>query len=907
MQLNGWRPVTSKYPEIGVNVSPASNLASNVAPLHPVLNKLQEHMAASERQKARKPKPQDNYSPPSILGSFSVFGHATKARGEGNGDLKHEPKATKEYSFLIPPPRDAFRFEVDTPKKLIFRESDPYVRQTQFVPQVHKPGPTYYVKTNGLTAGAQKNRPVVSAYNVQSFIPSLHSPKEFESLKVINDNSGNDNKHVLQYPKTSAAPNYAKDGTSERNYNRYQSQSQATVGSGTFYSPNYKTTYERDPSYLVHESHEVGYATPSYDYKYRQPGIFDGYLNPDLYGTTPRPEINKYPIKPLEKKEKTVHPTYYVAEPHREFVVPPAVWQMKQALKSDINEVLPKLNRPAQFHQQSPIQNVPQPPQKLVYVRPELQQQQKQSYSSIIPININQRPPETDYETPESLSLKHYNDQQFMLQQQLIEQDRRRLREHELQRQKVLERQQIEEINKKQEELRLLEQQQHSIDEADLKKHVRRPDKPKISKIREGERSTHAPRERAKPEQVTTETSFNTEPNFPIQQGQYEVTRVPEEFFTTQRVNTLEEKRQEFRPSRPAKPLRRRKPSYDHVPPTEYPTENPTVYETYTEIPVQTTTWEPVSTTTVPTSKIRPRKPSGGELPRRRRPSTTTPEPETAIDTGNEEFLKYDRPHVPDVAKRRRINKPATSYDEPSGERKSGLKKGITKLTHVNAETTTEVVTESDVRPSEPEIGEKPVYFNNEHALTESPQVPLQDYQVEGVTDYPKPGIVYANPEGAKLTKFEYYEPTGHEIRTGQYAPQSEDNIPLEHLFVRTEQSTLDTTTTPSVSTVFYSGPTMRTTVKISKSQEQSKGSIAVTTAEPPPNSTKAHHRIRPLRYGNATRPRFSVKEYKSRLDYKNKLMQATSSSTEASTRQKSKGGAQQGGENFRESPGRYR
>lgn len=39
---------------------------------------------------------------------------------------------------------------------------------------------------------------------------------------------------------------------------------------------------------------------------------------------------------------------------------------------------------------------------------------------------------------------------------------------------------------------------------------------------------------------------------------------------------------------------------------------------------------------------------------------------------------------------------------------------------------------------------------------------------------------------------------------------------------------------------------------------------------------------MRPTRYGNATRPRFSIKDYKSRMEYKNRLAQ--SSSTEPST-----------------------
>lgn len=68
---------------------------------------------------------------------------------------------------------------------------------------------------------------------------------------------------------------------------------------------------------------------------------------------------------------------------------------------------------------------------------------------------------------------------------------------------------------------------------------------------------------------------------------------------------------------------------------------------------------------------------------------------------------------------------------------------------------------------------------------------------------------------------------------------------------------------------------------------------------------------MRPGRYGNATRPRFSIKDYKSRMDYKNRL--ASSSTTEASTatsgpKQQQRGhkNHQPADPNFKEAANRY-
>ena len=81
----------------------------------------------------------------------------------------------------------------------------------------------------------------------------------------------------------------------------------------------------------------------------------------------------------------------------------------------------------------------------------------------------------------------------------------------------------------------------------------------------------------------------------------------------------------------------------------------------------------------------------------------------------------------------------------------------------------------------------------------------------------------------------------------------------------------METTTAPPPPPVHSTTTTTTTTTTTEAS----------TTAKPVISSPKVTHRMR-VRYGNATRPRFSIKDYKSRMDYKNRLSQ--SSSTEPST-----------------------
>lgn len=658
--------MTARYDSIGVNVSPSSSLDRSInAPLHPVLGKLQEHLASSKPQVRVKPQ-QIDYNPPSILGSFAVF--STKPKSNEQKTLPTD----REYSFLIPPPRDTLRFELE--KSPI---SEPYVRSSQFIPQSIKPdprSPTYYIKPASFSTSVNPFSQVqsyVNGYNVQqSLIPPRHPVKTFDGSKSAGDK-----------------PYYQTDGNTKSNaeqtFERYQPQQQQVVNSNYYNQINHpykQSNYERDPSFLVHESHEVSYLNPATGNKFRPAGTFYFKNSATDYTSTTAPPLNKFtqqtpstlrpdvykqfqPIptsKPVDKHQHSN--TYYIADFQKTRYTP------------DINEVLPKVNQPVKFNQASQTTYAPDHGHKVVYVRPDLHQHQ-QYQGSIIPLTINQRPTEVQYETPESVSLKHFNEQQFLLQQQLIQQDRQRLREHEKRKQQELLRQQQEELLKRQQEIKLLEQKQKEKQRQEQLQTVQ----PDIVKEVVTHRPVYYPVEEPKKvpkEQYKYVHQHHYEQHSTTEAPFKEVTvQKFEQVITPGTTSTTQEDFQPVvRPYRPQKPqgARRRKPTtlaYEPAP-TELPNLfHPETPEVPTDIPIQTTTTTEVITTPV-TERIRNRRP-GSQL-RRRRPSTTSTTSESSVSSQDyeDEVAKIHTPENQDFEKKKRIKPVTSNQHETSAERR---------------------------------------------------------------------------------------------------------------------------------------------------------------------------------------------------------------------------------------------
>ncbi|CAK9832611.1 hypothetical protein ANTRET_LOCUS9407 [Anthophora retusa] len=1019
MIANGWRPLTSGYENtIGTNVSPSSNLERN-GPLHPVLGKLQEHMAVSEKlkpQRKGKPTSHHEYNPPSILGSFTVLGHAAaKARGEAQAGHSHANKhvasETREYTFLIPPPKDAFRFDLDQHRKPILRDSSAYLRQPQFAPPVvHQPpdpikAATYFIKGYTSTTNSPSS-PGISSKNRlygEPYIPQLlqppkyHQAKPFESLKVPSNV-----KPYFQPPGTSLANDFNKDKRlsdydHRQNYEKYPGQNHHNdhlinpTSTGNFFSQvnhpghSYKTSYERDPAFLVHESHEISYITPPSVYNpfnFRPSLPYETLLPPDVYSsstpapTTPRPQESiKYQqsgdsvqdykrpgqsttAKHIEagghgeiRPTAGVGNTYYVSE-QQDLTPPPSAWPMpKNKYPSDINEVLPRVNPPSKFNQEAVVSNQIQQVPKVIYIHPQAQPPQYQS--SVLPIDIRPENQESEYETPESISLKHFNEQQYLIQQQLLQRDRQRLAEQERQQQLEIEKQQQEELKKRQEELRQLLEQQKEDEETRYALETAKNQTEQLTKVTE-EQPPYAvqlteyeiPKVTTDLATVITEQSgFGEQPKVQqsqVTQPEYVISEspiIPSQQYQEHSKNQQEqvnyhEQQSDLRHQRPQKPLRdqyrRRKPStvaYEPTP-TEAPIQVPETSVPLTlhieEVPIQTTSApETVTSPTASSQKPRTRRP--GSPLRRRRPTTTTPEPITVPTV--EDYLKYDRPddiiQQVDTTKRRRVKPTQTTYEETVTEKKTNIRKRPGHRNRVNhgepfeAEIVTEIVhTPTNTYKSPTESIQSYEYNqyatnppNQQFDYTSQKFVTVEEQREE--TTQPVPAeyfteVTRAKPEDVPLN--ENYNP--------QQSGGAATNIPLEDLFIRTEGNYFDRAT--SVSSTSSGAITNTVPNGNIATVPPTTTSTVQSTTQPPPlsSSTSRSHKVRPIRYGNTTRPRFSIKDYKSRMDYKSRLAQVSSTEPSVTPASKQRGSLksqqsqqshQNAGEGNRETTGRYK
>ena len=1015
MIANGWRPLTSYESKNSLHSSasnPGSSILERHSSSHPVHGMLHEHMMTSEKLTSKQNKQSHDYNPPNILGSFNVFGHSmpkVRANNEASKAYnKHQMAAseTREFSFLVPPPREPVRYEIDPYRKVIIRDNEAYLRHpqpyviSQQVQQGDIRNSQYFPKgsSNSHVLSATQNRPIVTEYNnggiaqIQQQQQQQQPPRTqhvpFESLKLSNA------KLYLQPPTSNGALNFANEQqqASENLYDRYPSSltshnSPPHDGPGQFYSqinhpsPSYKTqTLERDPSFLVHESHEVSYATlpstgskhygnfrPSTPYDHaperystarptlnpnekfvpsKADNVHQQYSHNGQYGQNNNPNLENTIISPEPTYSNGIINTYYISE-QQSLTPPQPTWSVpvKSKVTSDINEVLPKANRPAKFktEQQNPEQTHPTPLQNIqnfLFPRPEIQQQhqqqlQQQHYVENPLALINQQAPEPAYDTPESISLKHFNEQQFRLQQQLIARDRERLREHELQ------------------------MQQEQIDLGRLAA-VRNQEKP----VKAFSRPTQeTPRPTV--EYIDTTISYLNGNNqaqiqdvplrasqqiFPqeYQVNQFEPIRSNLEssgsleagngsFADVSKITAQTEKSVSSyestetptsgHRSRPRKPIagtsyeqvqRRRKPTtplnedrqqaQQHLSTPQYEdyhqpqhhlstlSPNPIVQSPgslYSHLSttesstadVQTFSLSSVTTptsTTSTTPRPRTRRPTAGGVSagRRRRPTTTTtPEPEiTTLPITyeqNQDTLKYEKIET-DASRRRRIkpSAPAQYEEEPTSTEKKryeiqnyGAKFGyneqsnddfVTEIPSVQVDTGNEQVSPQQTY----------TYTNEQDGSVYTPTYDQQVTTRQEVSNYETSGY----PTSATI-----YSTQGNPTEN-QYVDNSETsksvytNIPLEELFVNTERI-VTTTSAPSTTTARAT-----TTAGTSRYTATKSSAVTTSTTESVQSTRTPSYRTRPMRFGNTTRPRFSIKDYKSRMDLKNRMTSTTES-----------------------------
>ncbi|XP_043286183.1 uncharacterized protein [Venturia canescens] len=1094
MIANGWRPLTSYEPKsAGVHLSGGSlgvgggslSERNSAGGAHPVHGKLQEHMSKSEKLSSKQQNKQTNdYNPPSILGSFSVFGNSVgKTRGGEAGKSQLLGSETQEYSFLVPPPREPpLRYEIEPYRKqVILRDNEPFLRQPSKYVISHSIGSApgdirnvqYFAKGGAAAVSASthaltslKNRPVIGEFGAGS--PSQQPQQQqqqqhvpFESLKLSNT------KLFLQPPGANGPPNFGREPHQpvDNVYERFPSahlphtQQLTQESSGNFYSRinhpspggGYKAqNLERDPSLVVNESHDPSYPTPG-PAQGVQPGFaafgnfrpspsYEYLHSPERYSSlrpVGSPSDKFVPSKPDNTRQKLenfgkygssqsngnpnldnsiaaspeppyskgIINTYYISEQQSLTPPPPAAWSVPSKLKltSDINEVLPKPDRPAKFNldangnlpeaqRQNHQNNIP----NYLFPRPEVHQQHQHQYypNSLLP-SINEQP-EGIYETPESISLKHFNEQQYRLQQQLLQRDRERLREQQLQRQQQQielgritggrEREKSPPIEASEtprpttveyyettvpyarpadpaeyqenlgnaEEIRKLPEQQYVHQEYE-EKNPSKYEQPDLPVVYEAENTSSYPEPEKSVSYESTEvpsTGHRTRPRKPATTAsspKYEQQHRRRKPVTpTYEEATHQHQEERHNPSTLSPNPIVQSPGSPYSLPAS--SETPTTDYQGTSYPPITTggSYAPtiITTSTTTPKPTRARRPSGGNAAngRRRRPASTTTEPPETVGTTvtyrQEDYTKYERvesdssrrrkPTAPPLAQTPRPQveiDPTTSTEKKRFEiqnygHKLGANEHQDYLTEVSLVPETYPSNERHVPSSQQSYNygnEKDASLFYTPGYEEAQQVTtIQDSTDYGSSDY---------PTSSSTSAFSRGKPTGEPESVDDSAGIVKNvytNVPLEELFVNTERVFTTTTTTTTAAAPATTPPTTTrttTTPRRSTSAHSTKSSYARTTGTPviaDPASETVHstrapaHRMRPMRFGNSTRPRFSIKDYKSRLDYRNRMLSTSTETPSSNGRQKGSAGPKHQQQDNEKEPlesttGRYR
>lgn len=288
---------------------------------------------------------------------------------------------------------------------------------------------------------------------------------------------------------------------------------------------------------------------------------------------------------------------------------------------------------------------------------------------------------------------------------------------------------------------------------------------------------------------------------------------------------------------------------------------------------------------------------------RRRKPATTTQEPLTT-SYQEEDFLKYNSEDVQhnqhDSSRRRRIKPTQVSYNEDA-EKRGNVRRRPSHRTKVSHDESydTQIVTENahaslnsygQSTESAPSYDENNQFATNQPSVSYETSQPINQYydyssrQNEGYREnqreeYREESIV---PEQVPeyFTEISRGKVEDYNVDTRQQNVNIVTGIPLEDLYMKTDGNYFDRATTDVTTASTTTTSTTTTTPQPATQTPQ----IATSTS-------RSHKIGRPLRYGNATRPRFSIKDYKSRMDYKNRLSQSSTTevtptpSSEALTR----------------------
>ena len=279
---------------------------------------------------------------------------------------------------------------------------------------------------------------------------------------------------------------------------------------------------------------------------------------------------------------------------------------------------------------------------------------------------------------------------------------------------------------------------------------------------------------------------------------------------------------------------------------TEISVHSAEITESVTDIPIYTTTL-PERITASSTERTRNHRPSGK---RRRRPTVAAQEPHiTSSKTKQESSERVNSSG--DFPRRNQVKQ--TKYEEPVGERKPSRRRPevVVRTNKNELDLQTQTINPKFETPREEQVvyvTEYPTYYQK--TSTESTESVTENLEIEYVTELVRP---------SRINNYEYVTESVRPSRINDYVTES--TRPSRISYEDFQKTDHIETTTPITSTTPFP-----TTTK-----EAQRSTTAATLS-----TTKPTHRVRPSRFGNTSRPRFSVKEYKSRLDYKNRISQSS-------------------------------
>ncbi|XP_015110700.1 uncharacterized protein LOC107036945 [Diachasma alloeum] len=409
---NGWQPLVSSD-NVG-NVSPPSNYAAYTISQFDS-ERVPSYKISKQYRKSVDTIHQYDYTPPSILGSFSIFGHSIPKNRKGDDNKGYrESTNTNEYDFLVPPPRQ--RIESYQKMKI---SGDAYGGPSHYRDTIYTPVNTQFTfistgAASSSSAAAVKKLPgIISSRDQLSHNPLRQYPTAGESYKSHS------------HPTQSSWMQNLRDNIDTHHLNIFRQYPVHIEGGNNFYTqighpPEFKSPYEvNNPSktvveqptdYVTHHPGNLYAVQPSSS----QRNEFSSFITPNTRYVEPPYSFdeNSAGKQHWEESEDSALDNYYNV---RKKNTTPS-WLISTS-KNQLLDLLPKLNKPVQFNRP----NNATPHKAVVFVA------DNKLKAQIVREKIAPNIPKLRQETPESISLKHFNEQQFLLQQQLLERDRQKL------------------------------------------------------------------------------------------------------------------------------------------------------------------------------------------------------------------------------------------------------------------------------------------------------------------------------------------------------------------------------------------------------------------------------------------------------------------------------------------------